>query len=172
MNPSQAEIKQGIKELIAAKINDGSIEEIVNKKIEEMTNDIVKSIMGNRVTSYFDKKGLTPENIHFGHFIEMVEELKLPIFEVKIYHNPFKEPETTISHECYKSFEDYAKYFSFYTFRYYDYERDTALGYKSIPDIFKGIFTIDEDGGSSTSHYKFVVTDFAILVHKRVDVWD
>ena len=160
------------KELIQTKINDGTIEEIVNKKIEEMSNDIVKSIMGNRVTTYFEKKGLNPENIDFGHFIEISEELKLPIFEVEIYHNPFENPQTTVTHACYESFKDYTKYFSFYTFRYYDYERDTALGYKRIPDIFKGIFTIDDDSGSSTSNYKFVVTDFAILVHKRVDVWD
>lgn len=163
MTPNQAEFKQGIKELIAAKINDGSIEEIVNKKIEEMTNDIVKSVMGNRVTYYLEKQGLNPDNIHFGHFIEMAEKLKLPIFEVEIYNNPFIEPNTTITHKCYESIKDFDT-------SGYDFKSNYC--WKRIPDIFKGSFTIYADSGSSTRNYAFVVTDFAVLIHLRYNVWD
>lgn len=153
-----------IKELISKKINEGSINEIVNKKIEEMTNDIVKNVMGNRITCYLEKNGLTPENVDFLDFLKMAEFLKLPIFQVEVYNNPFIEPNTTVTHECYETIKDYDP-------SRYDFV--TASGcYKKIPDVFKGVFTIHSDGGSSTRDYTFVITDFAVLVHKKYYVWD
>ena len=110
--------------------------------------------------------------VTFLDFIDVCNELELPIFEVKTVYDKFSEPSIRKNTGMYESMEKYRNEMPNWSARAYDYVNDRPSYFLSYEGIENGDFVVRDGNDSCNLEWRFEVVGECVVVFSAVEFID